>query len=58
MFKKLLNKLRTRFLDIKIDESISILKSSHRSPKKPIKSIGCIVDTNLDFIKTNKFFKI
>ena len=48
MFKKLLNKLRTRFLENKIDESISILKSSYRSPKKPIKSIGCIVDTNLD----------
>ena len=48
MFKKLLNKLRKRFLDNKIDESISILKSSHRSPKKPIKSIGCIIDTNLD----------
>ena len=48
MVKKLLNKLRTRFLENKIDESISILKSSHRSPTKPIKSIGCIVDTNLD----------
>ena len=48
MFKKLLNKLRTRFLENKIDETISILKSSYRSPKKPIKSIGCIVDTNLD----------
>ena len=45
MLKKLLNKLRTRLLDKKIDESISILKSSHRSPKKPIKSIGCIIDT-------------
>ena len=48
MFKKLLNKLKTRFLENKIDQSISILKSSHRSPKKPIKSIGCIIDTNLD----------
>ena len=48
MLKKLVNKLRIRFLENKIDESISILRSSNRSPKKPIKSIGCIVDTNLD----------
>ena len=39
MFKKILDKLRTRFLENKIDESISILKSSNRSPKKPIKTI-------------------
>tara|TARA_B100001057_G_scaffold74936_1_gene69551 strand:- start:12022 stop:12543 length:522 start_codon:yes stop_codon:yes gene_type:complete len=48
MFKKLFNKFKSRFLDNKIDESISILRSSNRSPKKPINSIGCIVDTNLD----------
>ena len=48
MFKKLFNKFKSRFLDNKIDESISILRSSNRSPKKPINSIGCIVDTNLE----------
>ena len=48
MLKKLFNNLKERFLENKIKESILILKSSNRSPKKPIKSIGCIVDTNLD----------
>ena len=46
--KKLLDKFRQRFLEKKIQESISALKSSSRKLQKPIKTIGCIVDTSLD----------
>ena len=46
--KKLLDKFRQRFLEKKIQESIIALKSSSRKLQKPIKTIGCIVDTSLD----------
>ncbi len=46
--KKLLDKFRQRFLEKKIQESILTLKSSSRKLQKPIKTIGCIVDTNMD----------
>ena len=46
--KKFINKFRQRFLEKKIQESISALKSSSRKLQKPIKTIGCIVDTSLD----------
>ena len=46
--KKIINKFRQRFLEKKIQESITSLKSSSRKLQKPIKTIGCIVDTSLD----------
>jgi hypothetical protein len=46
--KKIINKFRQRFLEKKIQESITALKSSSRKLQKPIKTIGCIVDTSLD----------
>ena len=46
--KKIINKFRQRFLDKKIQESLAALKSSSRKLQKPIKTIGCIVDTSLD----------
>ncbi len=46
--KKIIDKLRQRFLEKKIHESILKLKSSSRKLQKPINTIGCIVDTSLD----------
>lgn len=46
--KKFIYKLRLGFLQKKINKSIDVLKSSIRNPKKPIKTIGCIVDSNMD----------
>ena len=46
--KKIINEFRQRFLEKKIQESVNALKSSSRKLQKPIKTIGCIVDTSLD----------
>ncbi len=46
--KKFITKLRLSFLQKSIKKSIDILKSSARCPKMPIRTIGCIVDSNMD----------
>ena len=51
--KKIIDKYRQRFLEKKIKQSITALKSSTRKIQKPIKTIGCIVDTNLDLDYTD-----
>ena len=46
--KKLFLKIKDKFLQKKIDNSLNILLNQNRKFKKPIRKVGFIIDSELD----------
>jgi len=46
--KKLFLKIKDKFLEKKIDNSLHVLLSQNREFKKPIRKVGFIIDSELD----------